>query len=117
MRDQLDKPPNAENKENQEEVWERRLYIAGPTHRCITAFANLKKICEEHLAGNYHIEIIDLKKNPQLASRDKILAIPTLVRKLPEPTRELRGDLSYTERVLAGLGLSLYKSSQDTRGP
>ena len=88
-----------------EKTWELRLYVAGQTPRSIAAFANLKKICEEHLAGEYHIEVIDLLKKPQLASGDQILAIPTLVRKLPEPIRKIIGDLSYTERVLVGLNL------------
>ena len=82
-----------------------RLYVAGQTPRCVAAFANLKKICEEHLAGQYQIEVIDLLLNPQLAAGDQILAIPTLVRKLPEPVRKIIGDLSNTERVLVGLDL------------
>ena len=86
-------------------AWELRLYVAGQTPRSLAAFANLKKICEEHLAGQYHIEVIDLIKKPQLASGDQILAIPTLVRKLPEPIRKIIGDLSDTERVLVGLNL------------
>ena len=86
-------------------TWELRLYVAGQTPRSLTAFANLKKICEEHLAGQYHIEVIDLLKEPQLASGDQILAIPTLVRKLPQPIRKIIGDLSNTERVLVGLNL------------
>jgi circadian clock protein KaiB len=86
-------------------AWELRLYVAGQTPKSVAAFANLKKICEEHLAGEYHIEIIDLLKEPQLASGDQILAIPTLVRKLPEPIRKIIGDLSNTERVLVGLNL------------
>ncbi len=86
-------------------AWELRLYVAGQTPKSIAAFANLKKICEEHLAGQYEIEVIDLLKNPQLASGDQILAIPTLVRKLPEPIRKIIGDLSNTERVLVGLNL------------
>ena len=86
-------------------AWELRLYVAGQTPKSLAAFANLKKICEEHLAGQYHIEVIDLLKNPQLASGDQILAIPTLVRKLPEPIRKIIGDLSDTERVLVGLNL------------
>ena len=85
--------------------WELRLYVAGQTPRSLAAFANLKKICEEHLAGQYHIEVIDLLKEPQLASGDQILAIPTLVRRLPEPIRKIIGDLSNTERVLVGLNL------------
>lgn len=86
-------------------TWELRLYVAGQTPKSMKAFANLKKICEEHLAGQYHIEIIDLLKQPQLASGDQILAIPTLVRKLPAPIRKIIGDLSNTERVLVGLNL------------
>ena len=85
--------------------WELKLYVAGQTAKSLQAFANLKRICEEHLAGEYHIEIIDLLKNPQLASGDQILALPTLVRKLPEPVRKIIGDLSNTERVLVGLDL------------
>jgi len=88
-----------------EKNWELRLYVAGQTPKSLAAFANLKKICEEHLAGQYHIEVIDLIKKPQLASGDQILAIPTLVRKLPEPIRKIIGDLSNTERVLVGLNL------------
>ncbi len=87
------------------DVWDLRLYVAGQTPRSIAAFANLKKLCEEHLAGQYHIEVIDLLKNPQLAKGDQILAIPTLVRKLPEPIKKIIGDLSNTERVLVGLNL------------
>ncbi len=85
--------------------WDLRLYVAGQTPKSLTAFANLKRICEEHLAGNYQIEVIDLFKNPQLAKGDQILALPTLVRKLPEPVRRIIGDLSNTERVLVGLDL------------
>jgi len=82
-----------------------RLYIAGQTPRSIAAFANLKRICDEHLAGRYKIEVIDLIQNPQLASGDQILAVPTLVKRLPEPVRKIIGDLSNTERVLVGLDL------------
>lgn len=82
-----------------------RLYVAGQTPKCLAAFANLKKLCEEHMDGNYHIEIVDLLQHPQLAKGDQILAIPTLVRKLPEPVRKIIGDLSNTERVLVGLDL------------
>jgi circadian clock protein KaiB len=85
--------------------WELRLYVAGQTPKSLAAFANLKKICEEHLAGEYHIEVVDLLKEPKLASGDQILAIPTLVRKLPAPIRKIIGDLSDTERVLVGLNL------------
>ena len=90
-------------------TWELRLYVAGQTPRSLAAFANLKKICDEHLAGQYHIEVIDLLKRPQLASGDQILAIPTLVRKLPSPIRKIIGDLSDTERVLVGLNLREHK--------
>lgn len=85
--------------------WNLRLYVAGQTPKCITAFANLKKLCEERLGGNYSIEVIDLLKKPQLASGDQILAIPTLVRRLPSPMKKIIGDLSDTERVLVGLDL------------
>ncbi len=82
-----------------------RLYVAGQTPKSLTAFRNLKRICEEHLAGKYRIEIVDLLKNPQLARGDQILAIPTLVRKLPEPIKKIIGDLSNEARVLVGLDL------------
>ena len=82
-----------------------RLYVAGQTPKSVTAFANLNKICEEHLAGRYKIQVVDLLENPQLAKGDQILAIPTLVRKLPVPVRKIPGDLSNTERVLIGLDL------------
>lgn len=82
-----------------------RLYVAGQTPKSLTAFANLKRICEEHLTGQYSIEVIDLLVNPQLAKGDQILAIPTLVRKLPEPIMKIIGDLSNTERVLVGLDI------------
>ncbi len=85
--------------------WELRLYVAGQTARSVAAFANLKQICEEHLAGQYSIEVIDLLLHPQLARGDQIVAVPTLVRKLPEPVRKIIGDLSNTERVLVGLDL------------
>jgi circadian clock protein KaiB len=94
-----------ENTPNPADVWELRLYVAGQTQKSMTAFVNLKKICEEHLKGKYTIEVIDLCKNPQLAAGDQILAIPTLVRKLPEPLRKIIGDLSNTERVLVGLDI------------
>jgi circadian clock protein KaiB len=88
-----------------DKIWNLRLYVAGQTRKSITAFANLKKICEEHLAGEYRIEVIDLLKNPQLAKGDQIIAIPTLVRKLPEPIKKIIGDLADTERVLVGLDI------------
>ena len=96
-------PANKTNAKPEE--WELRLYVAGQTARAVTAFANLKKICEEHVKCKYHIEIIDLLKDPQLAKGDQILAVPTLVRKLPQPVRKIIGDLSNTERVLVGLDL------------
>ncbi|MCW6511924.1 circadian clock KaiB family protein [Lichenifustis flavocetrariae] len=82
-----------------------RLYVAGQTVKSMAAFANLKRVCEEHLAGRYDIEVIDLVKNPQLAAGDQILAIPTLVRRLPEPLKRMVGDLSNTEKVLVGLDI------------
>jgi circadian clock protein KaiB len=85
--------------------WNLKLYVAGQTPRSMTAFQNLKNICEEHLKGRYHIEVIDLMENPTLARGDQILAIPTLVRKLPQPIRKIIGDLSNTERVLVGLDI------------
>ena len=82
-----------------------RLYVAGQTPKSISAFTNLKKICDEHLKGRYELEIVDLLHKPQLARGDQILAIPTLVRRLPEPVKKIIGDLSNTERVLVGLDL------------
>jgi circadian clock protein KaiB len=87
------------------EKWNLRLYTAGQSPKSLAALANLKKVCDEHLAGRYSIEVIDLMKNPRLAKDDQIVAIPTLVRKLPEPLRRLVGDLSDTERTLVGLQL------------
>ncbi len=92
-----------------EELWNLRLYTAGQTPKSTAAFNNLKKICEEHLKGQYTIEIVDLLQNPQLARGDQIFAIPTLVRKLPPPLRKIIGDLSDTERVLVGLDLRVAK--------
>ncbi|MCX6300741.1 MAG: circadian clock protein KaiB [Bacteroidia bacterium] len=88
-----------------DEKWVLRLYVAGQTPKAITAFTNLKKICEEQLDGKYSIEVIDLLINPQLGGEDQIFALPTLVRKLPVPVRKIIGDLSDTERVLVGLNL------------
>ena len=85
--------------------WNLRLYVAGQTPRSLTAFKNLKEICEEYLKGKYHIEVVDLMENPTLARGDQILAVPTLVRKLPQPIRKIIGDLSNTERVLVGLDI------------
>ncbi|MDZ8052766.1 MAG: circadian clock KaiB family protein [Aulosira sp. ZfuVER01] len=87
------------------EIWQLRLYVAGQTPKSVTAFANLKKLCEEYLHGQYQIEVIDLLKNPDLAKQDQILAIPTLVRKLPVPIRQIIGDLSNQEKVLLGLDI------------
>ncbi len=87
------------------DFWTLRLYVAGQTSKSIAAFANLRAICEEHLVGRYEIEVIDLLEKPELARGDQILAIPTLVRRLPEPVRKIIGDLSNTERVLIGLDL------------
>jgi circadian clock protein KaiB len=84
-----------------------RLYIAGQTPKCMRAFSNLKRICEEHLANRYRIEMIDLLHDPALARGDQILAVPTLVRRMPEPVRKIIGDLSNTQRVLAGLDVSV----------
>jgi len=82
-----------------------RLYVAGQTPKSIAAIANLKKLCETHLPGRYSIDIVDLMQNPSLAQRDQIVAIPTLIRQLPEPMRRIIGDLSNTERVLVGLDI------------
>ena len=90
---------------NDPDFYQLRLYVAGQTPKSITAFNNLKKICEEKLKGKYHIEIIDLLENPQLAKGDQILAIPTLVRRLPTPLKKIIGDLSDKEKVLVGLDL------------
>lgn len=87
------------------QLWRLRLYVAGQTPKSLTAFSNLKKICEVHLNGRYRIEVIDLLEQPQLAKGDQILAIPTLVRRLPQPVRKIIGDLSDSNRVLVGLDL------------
>jgi circadian clock protein KaiB len=89
----------------EKDKWVLRLYVAGKTPKALTAFSNLKKICEEQLKGKYSIEVIDLLVNPQLSAEYQILALPTLVRKLPVPVRKIIGDLSDTERVLVGLDL------------
>jgi circadian clock protein KaiB len=86
-------------------TYQLRLYVAGQTPKSVLAFTNLKQICEEHLLGRYEIEIIDLRHDPKLAQGDQILAVPTLVRRLPEPIKKIIGDLSNTERVLVGLDL------------
>jgi circadian clock protein KaiB len=94
--------PSSEDKPGVAE-WQLRLYVAGQTPKSIAAFDNLKRVCEEHLAGRYTIEVVDLLVNPRLAAGDQILAVPTLVRKFPEPIRKIIGDLSNEERVLVGL--------------
>lgn len=96
------KKTEAKRKPNE---WDLRLYVAGETEKSRAAIENLRKICEEHLKGQYHIEVIDLMKNPQLAAGEQIFAVPTLIRKLPEPMKRLIGDLSSTEKVLIGLDI------------
>jgi circadian clock protein KaiB len=97
--------------------WELRLYVAGQTPRSVTAFANLKKLCEDHLRGRYRIEVVDLLEQPQLAAGDQIVAIPTLVRKLPPPLRKIVGDLRNTERTLVGLHLRPAGLREDDPSP
>jgi circadian clock protein KaiB len=89
-----------------EETWDLTLYVAGQTPKSMTAFANLKRICEEHLAGRYRIELIDLLKHPELAQQHQIVAIPTLVRRVPSPVRKVIGDLSNTDKALIGMSLT-----------
>lgn len=98
-------PKWAGKKQAEPDFWTLRLYVAGQTPKSLAAFANLKAICEEYLLGRYTIEVIDLIENPRLARGDQIIAIPTLVRKLPEPLRKIIGDLSNKEKVLVGLDL------------
>lgn len=101
--DAPDEKPSQESPNT--DFYELRLYVAGKTPKSVAAFNNLKRLCEEHLADRYRIEVVDLLVNPQLAQGDQILAIPTLVRKLPEPIKKIIGDLSNTERTLVGLDL------------
>lgn len=96
-------PPKKNNASAEDYKWTFRLYVAGQTPRSITAFANLKRLCEEQLAGHYNIEVIDLVKQPHLAQADQIVALPALVRKLPEPIKRIVGDLSNTDRVMVGM--------------
>jgi circadian clock protein KaiB len=96
---------NRGKSEGEVKTWELRLYVAGQTPKSMVAFSNLKKLCEEHMQGRYRIEVIDLLENPALAKGDQIFAIPTLVRKLPEPIKKIIGDLSNKENVLVGLNL------------
>src|SRR5271165_7357667 len=98
-----------EGRQEVPKLWQLRLYVAGQTPKSVRAFANLKRLCEEHLAGEFEIEVIDLIENPRLAKDDQIVAIPTLVRKLPPPIRKIIGDLSDTERTLVGLQLRSFK--------
>ena len=97
--------PASASRKRRPDFYELRLYVAGQSSRSLAALANLKAICEEHLEGRFSIEVVDLLKHPQLAKGDQILALPTLVRKLPEPIRKLVGDLSNTESALVGLDL------------
>ena len=97
--------PDAATPSQSPEFWRLRLYVAGMTPRAVAAFDNLKKLCEVHLAGHYEIEVIDLLETPKLAVGDQIIAVPTLVRKLPPPMKKIIGDLSNEERVLVGLDL------------
>ena len=98
-------PPKTSADDPAPETWELRLYVAGKSPKSVAAFANLKRLCDEHLAGRYRIEVVDLLQYPQLAAGDQIVAIPTLIRKLPEPLRRIVGDLSDAERTLVGLQL------------
>ena len=102
---QLSENPPPSPSPSGSKAYQLRLYVAGQTPKSVVALTNLKQICDEHLAGQYEIEIIDLLINPQLASGDQILGVPTLVRRLPEPIKKIIGDLSNTERVLVGLDL------------
>jgi circadian clock protein KaiB len=98
-------PTKTRPRKSETERWNLRLYVAGQTPHSVKALLNLKKLCETHLPGQYSIEIIDLLKNPKLARDDQILAVPTLVRRLPPPLRRIIGDLSDSERVLVGLDM------------
>lgn len=105
-------PPAKSAAAKKSDEWILRLYVAGQTPKSLSAFAHLKRICEEHLAGRYRIEVIDLSQSPQLAQHDQIVALPTLVRKLPEPIKRIIGDLSNLERVLVGMELHPAAASQ-----
>jgi circadian clock protein KaiB len=100
----------SDNKNEDDDVWNLRLYVAGQTPKSIEAFTNLKEICETHLKGKYRIEVVDLVENPELAKNDQILAIPTLVRKLPEPMKKIIGTLANEEKVLVGLEIKTEKN-------
>ncbi len=99
---------------SEQHKWKLRLYVAGQTPKSLTAFANLQKPCDEYLKGNCEIEVIDLVKNPELADNEQILALPTLMRRLPPPIRKIIGDLSNTERVLVGLDIKTEESNEVT---
>jgi circadian clock protein KaiB len=103
------RPISKTAKKTRSDFWELRLYVAGQTPRSVEAFANLKRICEDHLKGHYRIEVVDLLVNPTLARGHQILAVPTLVRQLPAPMKKLIGDFSNVERVLVGLDLKPIK--------
>jgi len=95
----------AKKESHNQKEWELRIYVAGETDRSKAAIKNLQKVCDEHLKGRYHIEVIDLTKHPEMAAEEQIFAVPTVVRKLPEPLKKLIGDLSATEKVLIGLDI------------
>jgi circadian clock protein KaiB len=105
MKTRTNQHPKTVSQRQPAKLWQLRLYVAGQTPKSLTAFGNLKQICENHLKGRYRIQVIDLLAQPHLSIGDQILAIPTLVRKLPQPMRKIIGDLSNTERVLVGLDL------------
>ena len=107
MKTRTVKRPDSGSHRRPAKVWQLRLYVAGRTPKSLTAYSNLMQICENHLKGRYSIEVIDLLEQPLLSKGDQILALPTLVRKLPQPVRKIIGDLSDTERVLVGLDLRL----------
>ncbi len=106
----MDFPEN--NEQLEPKIWLLRLYVAGQTPKSITAFANLKKFCEDYLPGQYQIEVIDLLENPHLAKQDQIVALPTLVRKLPPPIKKIIGDLSNKEKILLGLKIEKVQVSK-----
>jgi circadian clock protein KaiB len=105
MKTRTVKRPESGSRRRSAKLWQLRLYVAGQTPKSLAAFSNLKRLCESHLNSRYSIEVIDLLEQPQLSKGDQILAIPTLVRKLPQPVRKIIGDLSNTNRVLVGLDL------------
>jgi circadian clock protein KaiB len=106
------KASKAKASEGDRDFWNLKLYVAGESTKCLAAVRNLNRFCEAHLAGRYHVEVIDLLENPRLARADQILAIPTLVRKLPEPLRKIVGDLSNAERMLVGFNLQPTKAAE-----